>query len=67
MRRRGRGVEADDNEILYVLSPLMDEDNEFDEGDTIEIGPSIGDLPLGIVYYLNILNKLNTRTRGVVL
>lgn len=53
----------------YVLSPLIDEGNEFDEGDTLEIGPNIGDLTLGIVYNLNILglNKLNTRARGVVL
>lgn len=51
----------------YALSPLMDEGNEFDEGDTLEICPNIGDLTLGIVYNLNILNKLNIRTRGVVL
>lgn len=52
----------------YVRSPLIDEGNEFDEGDTLEIGPNIGDLTLGIIVYnLNILNKLNTRARGVVL
>lgn len=65
MRRRGRGVEAHDNQIRTFT--LMDEGNEFDEGDTLEIGPNIGHLTLGIVYNLNILNKLNTRTRGVVL